>query len=231
MKLRSEIKNQAKQNFAKQYWVSVGAFVLFMLCMGAVSAFTSADTWSGMGPGMYMPFYGPFMGLGFIGVAISVFLALPLTVGYASFATRIYKDETGDIGGMFKAGFTNYWHNVGGMLFMELFTFLWTLLFIVPGIIKAIAYSMTPYILTDLEKVSPTNALKISMKMTKGYKGEIFVMFLSFIGWSILSALTGGILAVFYTGPYMSTSFAGLYVELKKNALEKGFVTAQELGI
>lgn len=225
MKLRAEIKNLAKQNFKKQYWVSVGAFVLFTLCLCAISWFTSTDTWSGMGPGN-----GLFMGLWFIG-AISVLLVLPLTVAYASFTMRIYKDETGDIGGMFKAGFTNYWHNVGGMLFMELFTFLWTLLFIVPGIIKAIAYSMTPYILTDLPSVTTTNALKISMKMTKGYKGKIFVMFLSFIGWSILSALTGGILAVFYTGPYMSTSFAGLYVELKKNALEKGFVTAQELGI
>ena len=56
-------------------------------------------------------------------------------------------------------------------------------------------------------------------------------MYLSFIGWGILTALTGGILGIFYTGPYMSTSLAGLYVEIKKNALEKGMVTAEELGI
>jgi len=227
MKLRAEIKSQAKKSFANQYWVSVGAFVLIMLCMGVASIFTSTATWGGMGRDMY----GPFMGLGFIGVAVSVFLTPPLTVAYASFTMRIYNEETGDIGGMYKAGFKNYWHNVDGMLFMQLFTFLWTLLFIVPGIIKAIAYSMTPYILTDLPGVTPTQALKVSMKMTKGYKGEIFVMYLSFIGWAILTVLTGGILGIFYTGPYMSTSLAGLYVELKKNALEKGTVTAEELGI
>ena len=226
MKLRAEIKNQAKLNFAKQYWVSVGAFVLIVLCMCAVSVFTSMDRWGGMGRGI-----GPYMGLSLIIAAISVFLVPPLIVAYASFTMRIYNDETGEIGPMFGAGFKNYWHHVGGILFMELFTFLWTLLFIVPGIIKAIAYSMTPYILTDLPNVTPTQALKVSMKMTKGYKGEIFVMYLSFIGWGILTALTCGILGIFYTGPYMSTSLAGLYVEIKKNALEKGMVTAQELGI
>ena len=230
MKLRAEIKNQAKTSFAKQYWVSVGAFVLIMLCMGVVSAFTSTDTWGGMGRGMYIPFAGPLMGIGFIGTALAVFLSPPLTVGYASFAMRIYKGETGEIGPMFGAGFKNYWHNVGGMLFMQLFTFIWTLLFIVPGIIKAIAYSMTPYILTDLPNISPTQALKVSMKMTKGHKGKIFVMYLSFIGWGLLTALTGGILGIFYTGPYMSTTMAGLYVELKQNALESGAVTAEELG-
>ncbi len=231
MKLRAEIKNQAKKSFANQYWVSVGAFVLIMLCSGAISAFTSTDSLSSMGSGMYWSFAGPLMGLGFIGVAVSVFLIPPLTVGYAWFTMRIYNDETTEIGPMFGAGFKNYWHHVGGILFMELFTFLWTLLFIVPGIIKGLAYSMTPYILTDLPNVTPTQALKVSMKMTKGYKGEIFVMYLSFIGWGILTALTCGILGIFYTGPYMSTSLAGLYVEIKKNALEKGMVTAQELGI
>ena len=231
MKLRSEIKNQAKQNLAKQYWLSVGVFVLIMLCMGVISWLTSYP--NGGGGMQYSYFYAPFTGgmavLGAIGLAASVLLSPPLTVGYAAFATRIYKGETGEIGAMFGAGFKNYWHNVGGMLFMQLFTFLWTLLFIVPGIIKSIAYSMTPYILSDLSSVTPTNALKISMKMTNGHKGKIFVMYLSFIGWGILTALTGGILGIFYTGPYLSTSLAGLYCELKQNALDKVIITTEEL--
>ena len=203
MKIRADIKDQAKLNFTNQYWLCVGAFVLFGLIISAVSGAT-------------------------FGVAV-YFLLPPMLVGYNSFCLRIYRGETGDIGEMFTVGFTNYWRNVGGVLWMYLFTFLWTLLFVVPGIIKSLSYFMTPYILADSKNVSPTYALKLSMRMTKGHKGKIFVMYLSFIGWGILTALTFGILCIFWTGPYMETSFAGMYDELKKNALSSGIVSAQEL--
>lgn len=203
MKLRAQIKEQAKSNFTSQYWLSVGAYVLFMLIMTAVSGAT-------------------------FGLA-TFFITPPLIVGYYSFCLKTYRNQFADIGEMFTDGFSDYWRNVGGVLWMYLFTFLWTLLFIIPGIIKALSYFMTPYILADSRNVSPTQALKLSMRMTRGYKGKIFVMFLSFIGWAILSALTFGILAIFYTGPYMYTSFAGLYDELKQNALSNGVVTEQEL--
>lgn len=203
MKLRSEIKMQAKKNFATQYWISVGAFVLYMLIVGTLSEMTA--------------------GLGFF------FLVPPMMVGYYSFTLKVYRGEQADIGDMFKVGFTGYWRNVGGVLWMQLFTFFWTLLFIVPGLIKALAYFMTPYILADTKEVSPKQALKLSMRMTKGNKGKIFVMYLSFIGWGILTVLTCGILAIFWTGPYMETSFAGMYSELKQNAIDNGTVTAEEL--
>jgi uncharacterized membrane protein len=152
-------------------------------------------------------------------------------VGYHSFALRVYRGQQGDIGDMFRSGFFNYWRKVGGMLWMYLFTWLWSLLFIIPGIVKAMAYFMTPYILVDCPNVTATDALKLSMRMTYGYKGEIFVMFLSFIGWAILTGLTFGILGILYTGPYMGTSFAGLYDELKRNALDRGVVRPEELGM
>ncbi len=203
MKLRAQIKEQAKKGFTAQYWMCVGAFVLYMLIVGAASEIT--------------------FGIG------AFFLAPPMIVGFYSFSLKVYRGQEADIGGMFSDGFSDYWRNVGGVLWMYLFTMLWTLLFIVPGIIKALAYFMTPYILADSKNVAPTQALKLSMRMTKGHKGKIFVMMLSFIGWGILTGLTFGILAIFWTGPYMETSFAGMYDELKKNALETGIVTAEEL--
>jgi uncharacterized membrane protein len=166
--------------------------------------------------------------LGPLGLA-SLLLMPPITVGYAFFCIRVYRKEEADIGRMFGTGFSNYGRNLGGMLWMELFIFLWTLLFIIPGIIKTMSYFMTPYILADSKNVRATDALKLSMRMTQGYKGEIFVMFLSFIGWWILTAMTAGILGIFYTGPYTSTSFAGMYEELKANAIARGVVTAEEL--
>ena len=203
MKLRSEIKEQAKRNFTGQYGISIGAYILYAVIISAASGLTC--------------------GIGF-------FLIIPpMMVGYAYFTLKVYKGETGDIGEMFSAGFNNYGRSLGGILWMELFVFLWSLLFIVPGIIKALSYFMTPHILADSKNVSPTEALKLSMRMTQGYKGEIFVMYLSFIGWALLSAITCGILQILYTGPYMGTSFAGLYMELKQNALNKGVVLPEEL--
>ena len=65
--------------------------------------------------------------------------------------------------------------------------------------------------------------------MTEGYKGAIFVMYLSFIGWLMLSGITCGLVGIFYSNPYMYISFAGLYEEIKDHALETGTVHATEL--
>ena len=194
MKSRIEIKEQAKASFNQQYWVCVLAFTIYTIIPGVLSGATAG---------------------------IAAFLLMPpVTVGFAYFCLQVYRGEIGDVMEIFTVGFRDYGKSLVGILWMYLFTFLWSLLFIIPGIVKAIAYSMTPYILVDREDVSAKDALKISMEMTYGHKAEIFVMILSFIGWLILSGLTFGILAIFYTGPYMSTSFAGLYEELKQNTAE-----------
>ncbi len=200
---RMEIKQRAKATFLNEYGISIGAYVLYVL----IAAAASTITW----------------GLG------ALLIAPPLMVGYSSFVLRIYKGENGDIGDMFANGFSNYGRNLGGMLWMELFVFLWSLLFMIPGIIKALAYSMTPFILADCPNVRATDAIKLSMRMTHGHKGGIFVMCLSFIGWWILSGLTFGILQILFVGPYTSTSFAGLYVDLKARALSSGIIRPEEI--
>lgn len=200
---RALIKQNAKNAFTSQYGISLGVYVLFFFITSAVTGASA-------------------------GIA-ALFIVPPLAVGYAYFCMRIYKRETGDISDMFTTGFSDYGRNLGGVLWMYLFTFLWSMLFIIPGIVKGISYSMTPYILADCPKVRATDALKISMRMTRGHKGGIFVMYLSFIGWGLLSALTFGILWLVYVGPYMSTSFAGLYTVLKQKAIENGTIRAEEL--
>ena len=239
MKLRAEIKQQAKAGFQAQYGVSVGALLLLMVISSAISVIYSLLAVPIMiqnfmalsyGFGAFMPVSSLAMSLGNLSTLVTIFVVLPVCVGYNAFTLRVYRGETADIGGMFQNGFSNYWRHVGGMLWMGLFTFLWTL-FIIPGIIKALAYFMTPYILADCPNVTATDALKLSMRMTQGHKGKIFVMGLSFIGWAILTSLTFGILGIFYTGPYFGTTYAGLYNELKHEALAKGVVTPAELGL
>lgn len=203
MRNRTDVKAQARANFSAQYGVSLGAFIVYAVLLGAASGATA--------------------GLG------ALLLAPPLMVGYASFCLCIYRGYRGDIGGMLSLGFNDYARNLGGILWMELFIFLWSLLLIIPGIIKALAYSMTPYILADTRSVPATEAIKLSMRMTQGYKGKVFMMGLSFIGWLLLSIPTLGFLNLFYVGPYMNTSFAGLYEELKNNALRTGVIRPEEL--
>jgi hypothetical protein len=94
-----------------------------------------------------------------------------------------------------------------------------------------LAYYFTANILADCPNVTARDALKISMRITRGYKGEIFVFILSWIGWFLLSGLTLGILYVVYVGPYWYTADAGLYIELRNRALADGIITPEELGM
>jgi len=123
----------------------------------------------------------------------------------------------------------NFGRKLGGMLWMSLWVFLWACLFIIPGIIKGLAYSMTPYILASSPNVKATDALKLSKRMTDGFKGDIFIMHLSFIGWHILDSFTYGILGIFYVTPYMNTALAGLFVELRGYAVASGSIHPSEL--
>ena len=129
----------------------------------------------------------------------------------------------------FSEAFQNYPRKLGGSLWMGLFVFLWGLLLVIPGIIKAISYSMTQYILADCPNVKAKDALKLSMRMMQGHKWEAFVLGLSFIGWIILSLLTLGILSTFYVGPYMDSTFAAYYLEIRDEALRTGAVTREQL--
>lgn len=104
--------------------------------------------------------------------------------------------------------------NVIAYVLIMLFIFLWTLLLIVPGIIKALAYSQTYYILADAQargvEMSATEAIKTSQQLMKGHKWEFFCLQLSFLGWMILAGLTLGI-GWLWLGPYLSTTKACYY--------------------
>ena len=96
-----------------------------------------------------------------------------------------------------------------------LFTALWSLLFIVPGIIKALSYAMAPYIYAENGYfMTPIQAIDESKRIMQGHKAELFVLLLSFIGWFILSSLTCGILLI-YVAPYYSAAMANFYNEIK----------------
>lgn len=115
-------------------------------------------------------------------------------------------------------------------LFRDVLVFLWSLLFVIPGIIMGYAYSMAEYIIYENPNLPPKRALDMSRAMTDGYKMEIFVFELSYMGWHLLSALTCGILAIVYVNPYYHTARAGLYEALKAAAIQRGVLTWEDFG-
>lgn len=105
--------------------------------------------------------------------------------------------------------------NVVKIMFCRgLFTLLWSLLFIIPGIIKAYEYRMIPYLLAENPDMDMSEAFARSKEMMMGNKWEAFVLDLSFIGWYFLSAFTCGILSIFYVKPYVQLTNTELYVAL-----------------
>lgn len=152
-----------------------------------------------------------------------------MTVSGHGWLLRYWRGETPSVGATFD-GFRIYGKAVGTMFVKELYVFLWSLLFIIPGIIKGYAYSMVPYIIYENPNLTPNQAIKMSEKMTDGYKGDLFVFYLSYIGWNLLSAITGGLVGLLYVNPYIGVAHAGVYEELKWNAIQTGRLTWEDFG-
>lgn len=156
----------------------------------------------------------------FLGIP-AIFLLPPLIIGFSlvfikftRYSNKIEFEPLFD-------GYKIFWKSVATYWWVFLWTFLWSLLFLVPGIIKAISYSMTFYIVADNPNVTVADAMKVSMKMTNGYKMDIFVMALSFLGWAILASFTLGI-GYFFLMPYVMTTYTNSYFKLKELAIDNG---------
>ncbi|MBQ8683403.1 MAG: DUF975 family protein [Clostridia bacterium] len=162
-------------------------------------------------------------------IGYGVFVGNVVHVGYHGWMLRYARGEQPPVGEMF-ASFRIYLPAMKTMLLHDVYIFLWTLLFIIPGIVKTYAYSMTRYIIYENPNLTPDQAITLSRKMTDGYKGELFVLGLSFVGWNLLSGLTLGLLGVLYVNPYMYLTQAGTYEWLKHNALQSGRVTWADFG-
>lgn len=106
----------------------------------------------------------------------------------------------------------------------DLFTALWSLLLVVPGIVKHYEYLMVPYIIAENPAMDYKEAFQISKQMMDGEKMEAFIMDLSFLGWYLLSAVTCGLLAIFYVNPYVQASFAEMYTFNKQKAYQEGYI-------
>lgn len=147
-------------------------------------------------------------------ILMDVFICNPVEVGCKRYFLRNLneKAQVGNIGYAFD---NNYKNITKTMFFRDLYTVLWTLLLIIPGIVKSYEYQMIPYLLAENPQMTKEQAFAESKRMMTGQKWRAFVLDLSFIGWNILSALTLGILGIFYVQPYMDATHAALYEALR----------------
>ena len=204
MKSRKEIKLLAKQAFQTSYWPCVGALVLYGLILSALVG-------TGVGP---------------------LILGGPLLIGFNFYFINVFMSGRCDIGVAFSKAFEDFGRKLGGYLWMSLFLFQWALIPVAGffiTLVKTFSYYLTPYILADCPNVRAQDALTLSKRIMKGYKWELFVFCLSFIGWDILNGLTCGLLGIFYVSPWKQTALAGWYLERREQALREGVVTPDEL--
>ena len=149
-----------------------------------------------------------------IAIAFYAFIFNPALVGAQRFFLRNL-NRPAEIKEIAYAYDNNYLETVKTIFMRDLFIFLWSLLLIVPGIIKSYEYRMIPYLMAEDPTLTRQRAFEESKRMMTGQKWNTFVLDLSFLGWYILSALTLGILAIFYVGPYQSLTNAALYEKLR----------------
>lgn len=158
---------------------------------------------------------GAINGIPGVGQVASLILSGPLQLGFVIVIMKVLKDEVVDVSNVFD-GFKDFMSSFLLFLLNTIFVTLWSLLFVIPGIIASYSYSMSYYILKDNPGMDANEARKASIEMMKGHKWQLFCLEFSFIGWIILSILTFGILTL-WVGPYMETAKAAFYEELKAN--------------
>ena len=150
------------------------------------------------------------------GIVLAVLVFNPIDLGARRFLVKSL-NENADMHELLYGFHNNYKNVVKVMFFRDMSILLWSLLLVVPGIIKAYEYFMVPYLLGENPNLSTDEALQMSKEMMDGHKWNTFVLQLSFIGWDLLAAFTIGIVNAFYVAPYRNLTLAALFEKL--NAL------------
>ena len=211
MQLNSELRAQARERLEGQW----GTFVLMTFLMLVIQTILQIPGYIGSLLEVLSP-ENVLASLSFSNISnILSLLALPLSWGLTVSLLRNHREESVDLENLFDGFRGGRYTRVFCALFLvRLFTFLWTLLLIIPGIIKAFSYALTPYILLDEPELTARQAITRSCEIMQGRRWKLFCLYLSFIGWGILCLLTFGI-GFLWLVPYMNASIAAFYEDAR----------------
>lgn len=198
MMTRAELKTLAKEQLKGNLWMLILCILIFEVIVGAPTAILAR------------------VDLQQFGGIINLIVAGPLSLGLTWIFLGITRGEKPEVGKLFE-GFNYFLNSFLLSLLGGIFIALWTLLLIVPGIIKAYSYSMMYFVLAENPEMKPMDALKESERIMKGHKMELFVLELSFIPWILLCVVTCGI-ASLYVVPYVQLTTTHFYLQIKDQA-------------
>ncbi|WP_163193441.1 DUF975 family protein [Clostridium thermarum] len=235
---RSELKARAKEVLRRIYWSAFGVSIVISLAGGDYGGGGSNSRSRNSGDSFFTNIFDNSAAFWrFVTIALVVIgfiTVLRIVVGYClEVGGRRYFIQSAqyrDNSGCFSFAFAghNYKEIVKTMFVKDLLIFLWSLLFIIPGIVKSYAYRMVPYILADNPNIGVKRAIELSNEMTRGHKFDMFVLDLSFIGWYLLGALACGV-GVLFVKPYENATYAELYLVLRRNAIYYNMCRPDEL--
>jgi uncharacterized membrane protein len=188
---RAELKAKARERMQGKIGILL---LLALVAWVAVAAITAVS-----------------FGLGSLLITGSIQLAFCIV--FLKILTKDQRPKVSDLLDGFKGG--NFERGFFGFLRYSIFIFLWTLLFVIPGIVKQYAYSQMFFLMADKPNISAGEAQRQSMAMMTGHKMELFILQLSFLPWFILIGITCGIAAI-YVYPYYNLTLAAYYEGLKK---------------
>lgn len=222
----SEIRARARENLRGHWGISVGAALLAAL-FGALlsSSGVNLDIDTETLRNLPQDFAGV---LNLLLASVSTLSLLHLILGgvvqlgYAKFLLNQHDGNTYEIKDLFSQ-FDRFSVGFLQAFLRNLYIVLWSLLLVIPGIIKSFSYAMTPFILADNPQMTAKEAIRRSQEMMDGHKGELFMLGLTFIGWELLNVFTLGIGSL-WLNPYMNASYAVFYRELCST---QGYVTIE----
>ena len=255
---RKELKQAGKNLFQKNYWYSVlVAFLMFFTGTGGSPGFSfsfnvniDADSGTQFETTNLEIIFDAFRDafenfasepffIAFIIILLSV-LVVAAVLGYFIFASfrcggiryflKARKNQPAEIKEVFENLKDKTNINIAKVTFSrDLSVFLWLLLFIVPGFIKIYEYWAIDYILAVRPDIDKDEARRLSKLLMDGNKWDLFVLELSFLGWSLLSVFTMGLLNIFYLNPYMQATFVEFFSRIRLEALAKGSITPNDI--
>lgn len=182
------LMRQAREALKGRWGLAVGVYFLYMLIMIVAGA---PDD---------------------IGPLLTIIIDGPLFLGLAMFSLSLARKQEASVSQMF-AGFNDFLRSFVAYLLICIFILLWSLLLIVPGIIAALSYSMTFFILAEDKTVSANEAIKKSKAMMMGHKKKLFYLGLRFFGWFLLGIITLGI-GFLWIMPYFKVTLAMFYEDI-----------------
>ena len=211
MLLNSELRAQAREQLDGKW----GTFVLMTFLMCVIQVLMQIPSYIGSLLEVLSP-ENAMASLSFSNISnILSLLALPLGWGLTVSLLRNHREESVDLENLFDGFRGGRYTRVFCALFLvNLFTFLWTLLLIIPGIMKAFSYALTPYILLDEPELTAKQDISRSCEIMQGRRWKLFCLYFSFIGWGILCLLTFGI-GFLWLVPYMNASVAAFYEDAR----------------